>query len=189
MARPKKLNVEFFSHDVDMRNDLKVKALRRKHGHAGYSFFNMILEILGDCDYFEYQWNELKIELLSPEVDLDSEEIIKIVNYCVKLDLLQIQNGYLTCNKFTERLMSTLINARDGFSMENSKRTQFTNSLPTENHSLLSINTQSRVEYSIGEETIGELSTVPHHIGEVSTVENNKVNQDWGNNILEKLKL
>ena len=38
MARPKKLNAEFFSHDVDMRNDLKVKALRKRFGHKGYSF-------------------------------------------------------------------------------------------------------------------------------------------------------
>ena len=113
----------------------------------------MILEHLGNCDYFEYEWNELNIELLSTDFDLTSEELNELVDYCVKLELLQIYNSFLTCNKFTDRLLSTLINSREGFSMENSKRMRLSNSLPTENPMETPVNTQSRVEYSKGEES------------------------------------
>lgn len=171
-GRPKKLNADFFSHDVDMRNDNKIRALRRKYGHTGYSFFNMILELLGDCDYFEYQWNDINIELLEPDFDLDAEQINEMVQYCVKLNLLQIINGYLTCNKFTDRLMSSLIASRDGFTIENSKRMNIPNTLPSEKsektqfpNTLPSENAHSRVEYSKGEESKGEKSK-----GEVSTL-------------------
>lgn len=37
MARPNKNNAEYFSHDADMRNDVKVKALRRRFSHTGYA--------------------------------------------------------------------------------------------------------------------------------------------------------
>ena len=33
MARPAKLNADYFSHDVDMRNDIRIKGLRRNFGH------------------------------------------------------------------------------------------------------------------------------------------------------------
>jgi hypothetical protein len=175
MARPKKLNAEFFSHDVDMRNDLKVKALRKRFGHKGYSFWNMILEHLGNCDYFEYEWNELNIELLSTDFDLTSEELNELVDYCVKLELLQIYNGFLTCNKFTDRLLSTLINSREGFSMENSKRMGLSNSLPTENSMETQGNTQSRVEYSKGEYSKGEESRLHDPKGECSIEDKSRV--------------
>ena len=175
MARPKKLNAEFFSHDVDMRNDLKVKALRKRFGHKGYSFWNMILEHLGNCDYFEYEWNELNIELLSTDFDLTSEELNELVDYCVKLELLQIYNSFLTCNKFTDRLLSTLINSREGFSMENSKRMGLSNSLPTENSMETQGNTQSRVEYSKGEYSKGEESRLHDPKGECSIEDKSRV--------------
>jgi len=54
MARPKKLNADYFPHDVDRRNDLKIKALRTKFGFKGYACWCMMLEHLGNCNYFEY---------------------------------------------------------------------------------------------------------------------------------------
>jgi hypothetical protein len=104
MARPKKLNADYFPHDVDMRNDLKIKALRTKFGFKGYACWCMMLEHLGNSNYFEYEWNELNIELLSTDFLLSSEELIEFVEYCIKLELLQIENGYLTCEKFSNRL-------------------------------------------------------------------------------------
>lgn len=122
MARPKKLNADYFPHDVDMRNDLKVKALRSKFGHKGYACWCMLLEHLGDCNYFEYEWNELNIELLSTDLGITSEELTEFVEYCIKLELLQIETNYLTCDKFTDRLIDVFSSKRDDFSMENSKR-------------------------------------------------------------------
>ncbi len=141
MARPTKHNVDYFSHDTMMRNDLRIKALRRKYGHTGYSLWNMLLELLADCEYFEFEWNEFNIELLSPDFDLDSEEIIEIVNYCIKMKLLQLENGYLTCQQLSNRLMDTVLVRRKDFDINNSKRMN--------NNSVnVNINRQSKVKES-----------------------------------------
>tara|TARA_B110000285_G_scaffold89765_1_gene102873 strand:- start:275 stop:856 length:582 start_codon:yes stop_codon:yes gene_type:complete len=148
MARPTKHNVDYFSHDTMMRNDLRIKALRRKYGHTGYSIWNMLLELLADCEYFEFEWNEFNIELLSPDFDLDSEEIIEIVNYCIKMKLLQIENGYLTCQQLSNRLMDTVLVRRKDFDINNSKRIN-NNLVNVNNNSFdVNINRQSKVKES-----------------------------------------
>lgn len=90
MARPKKDNADYFSHDADMRNDLKIKALRNKFGMTGYAFWNMLLEVLTNEDHFEYPYNSLSIELLSGDFGITREEVESIIDYCVTLDLIQI---------------------------------------------------------------------------------------------------
>ncbi len=119
MARPQKNNLDYFSHDCDMRNDLKIKALRRKFGHKGYSIYVMMLEHLGNCDYLQYEWNETTIELLTPDFDVDAVELIEIIEYAVKLKLLQIEEGYIYNQKFYER-NSEILNKRKDFNLINS---------------------------------------------------------------------
>ena len=162
MARPKKLNVDYFSHDVDMRNDIKLRSIRRSFGHEGYSLWNMLLEFLGDCDYFEYKWSDENIELLEPDFDVDADRIKEIVNKMIHLDLLQLVNGYLTCDKFTDRLLETLSSKRDSFSIQKSLRYQNDESFRRENSINFDENPQSKgkesklyetkVEYSEGEQ-------------------------------------
>lgn len=175
MARPKKLNSEYFSHDVDMRNDNRIKALRRKYQHKGYAFWNMILELLGDSDYFEYEWTDLNVELLAPDFDIDSDDIKDMVNYCITLDLLQIYEGMLTCDKFTERLTDTLMKKRPDFSLENS--TRFTRMRDKELHKAQIIginstaNAQSKAKESKLQDTKPEHTTLHDSVGEESKLE------------------
>ena len=147
MARPKRCNADYFSHDVHMRNDIKIKAVRRKYGHTGYSVWIMLLEHLGNSDYFEYEWSELNIELLTPDFDVESDELSDIVSYFIKLDLIQFKNGYIHCENLTARLMDYLSKNREGFDMGNSNREKVNpnlpppqDSFPTENNSLPSVN-------------------------------------------------
>jgi hypothetical protein len=121
MARPKKHNVEYFTHDVQMRNDVKIKALRRKYKHLGYAIYIITLELLGDAEYFEIKWDDETIELLLPEYDCDIDELIEVINYCIKLNLLQLSHGYLHCEKFTNRLEDTVLTRRTGYCKENSQ--------------------------------------------------------------------
>ncbi|HSH52181.1 MAG TPA: DUF4373 domain-containing protein, partial [Bacteroidales bacterium] len=95
MARPKKDNADYFSHDADMRNDPKIKALRKKFGFMGYSIWCYLLEFLTDSDYFEIEWNELNIELLSGDFDCETSDLKSIVEYCIKINLLNIENKKL----------------------------------------------------------------------------------------------
>lgn len=108
MSRPKKNNAEYYTHDADMRNDIKVKALRRRFSHTGYAVWNYLLETLTDNDYFEITWDEINIELLAADYDVSVEELTKIVEYCVKIRLLQLENDVLRSdahqNRFNELL-------------------------------------------------------------------------------------
>lgn len=156
MARPQKNNLDYFSHDCDMRNDIKIKALRRKFGHKGYSLYVMMLEHLGKCDYLCYKWTPLNIELLTPDFDVDSEELVEFINYATDvLKLFEIKNGYIVCPNQMLRA-EPLFNDRKGFSWENSPIMKFTGDLlsKSEINSVISPdNTQSKVKESKVKET------------------------------------
>jgi hypothetical protein len=173
MARPTKHNVDYFSHDTHMRNDLKIKALRRKYGHKGYSFWNMILEHLGECEYFEYELTEFNIELVSADFDIDTEEITDMIQFCIKLELLQIYNNFLTCDKLTNRLEETVLVKRKDYSRNNSKRMTF-GEVNSELTPMIEvndgINTQSK-----GKESKGKESKVNESKEQESTLHETKV--------------
>lgn len=92
MARPQKDNADYFSHDCDMRNDIKIKALRTKYGIKGYAFWCMILEVLTNEENFEYSYSELDLELLAGDFGMEYEEIDDIINYCLRLQILQLSD-------------------------------------------------------------------------------------------------
>ncbi|MDP2338041.1 MAG: DUF4373 domain-containing protein [Bacteroidota bacterium] len=104
MARPKKTNASYFSHDTDMRNDLKIKAIRRKFGHTGYSVWNMLLEIITDSDNLELEYNDNQIELISADLDIETTELKAVIEYCIQLKLIVCDNGYLFSNTLKKRL-------------------------------------------------------------------------------------
>ena len=110
MARPKKNNAEYFTHDADMRNDVKIKALRRKFSHTGYAVWNYLLETLTDSDFFEVEWEEINIELLAADYDVSVEELTEIVEYCVKIGLLQLENDVLRSDAHQNRFRELLDN-------------------------------------------------------------------------------
>ena len=110
MARPLKNNAEYFSHDADMRNNIKIKALRRRFSHKGYAVWCFILETLTDADCFEISFNEVNQELLAADFDISAEELCEIVEYCQKIGLLQsTQDGcYLYCEAHQRRFSGLL---------------------------------------------------------------------------------
>src|SRR5574344_863164 len=110
MSRPKKNNADYFSHDADMRNDVKIKALRRKFSHMGFAVWNYLLETLTDKDYFEITWDEINIELLAADYDVSVEELTEIVDYCVKIELMQRDGNILFSQTHQKRFASLLYN-------------------------------------------------------------------------------
>lgn len=94
----------YFSHDADMRNDIKVKALRRKFGNTGYAVWNFFLETLTDSEDFEIEYTPVNIELLAADFDVSTEDLSLIVNYCIKINLLQLENERLFSLKHKERI-------------------------------------------------------------------------------------
>ncbi len=108
MARPIKFNADYFSHDADMRNDLRIKALRRKFGHEGYSVYNMILELLTDCDDFQFEMSELNLELLSADFDIDFLKLNDIISYLLSIGLMQSETNFLRCKTLENRFEALL---------------------------------------------------------------------------------
>lgn len=101
MARPQKNNCDYFSHDNNMRNHIKVKAIRQKFPN-GYAIWSMFLEYLTGADGNVFEYSELNFELLSGDFGFTSEEIRSVIDYAVKLEMLNIDSE--TCE-------STFINS------------------------------------------------------------------------------
>ena len=113
MARPIKKNAEFFKHDADMRNDLKVKALRRKFSHKGYAVWCFVLETLTDSDFFEMEYDTISQELLAADYDVSPEELRAIIGYCCELHLLQrSEDGTRLFSDAHKRRLDVLVTKR-----------------------------------------------------------------------------
>lgn len=149
MARPKKNNADYFSHDADMRNDNKVKALRRKYGLEGYAIWNMLIEHLTDCDFFEYEYTELNIELLAGDFDVEPSFLKEVITYLTRLKMLKLESGFISCDKLKERFES-LLNKRV---RNNTKPKLKTSKTPKKIVSDVE-NPQSKVKYSKVNKTI-----------------------------------
>ncbi|EKT4500969.1 DUF4373 domain-containing protein [Flavobacterium psychrophilum] len=150
MARPKRENAEYFSHDANMRNDPKIKALRKKF-KEGYSVYNMFLEYLTDCRFFEVEMTDLEYEIMSGDFDVETEILIDILNYCVKIGLLNKTENVFFSNGLKKRLQPVL-------DKRNKAKTSFLSQFATETEkkeekvqkSLVSVTetTQSKVKES-----------------------------------------
>ncbi len=98
MARPLKNNADYFSHDNDMRDDERIKAVRRNYSHTGYSVWNMLLERLCRAEDFSIVYNEESIDIMAGDFNLAPEELKSIIDYCVKLKLI-VQAGDIIYSK------------------------------------------------------------------------------------------
>lgn len=104
MARPIKNYCDYFSHDRDMRNHRKVKAIRTKFKVNGYGIWCMILEYLTGTDGNVFEFSEVELELMSGDFGVTVTEIRDVIDYCIKLELLFINNGFVNSESLDERL-------------------------------------------------------------------------------------
>ena len=109
MARPKRDNADYFSHDSGMRNDPKIKALRNKYGSTGYSVWCMMLEVLTDSDHFKRCIDDIEVEILSADFGIKPELFSDILSYMLRLRILQSDGNceYLS-QKLTDRLQPVI---------------------------------------------------------------------------------
>lgn len=104
MPRPKKDNAEYFSHDNNMRNDPKIKALRRKYGIAGYAIFNMLLEVLTESERFNVKVGKVHIELLAGDFDCEPDLLFDLIEYSVSIELLHKDGENIFSSGLKKRL-------------------------------------------------------------------------------------
>jgi hypothetical protein len=106
MARPPKLNAEWFTHMGNLRNDRRVKAIRRATGAAGYGIFHMLLEALTDADYTTLSVDAFELELLAGDFGVSVTEIDSLLQIGKKVGYFLVDEAnMLTCpelNKWLE---------------------------------------------------------------------------------------
>ena len=110
MGRPRKYNAVWFRHDVNMRNDIHIRALRRKFGTEGYGILICLLEFLGEQDHFRMEINSQEFKTLALDLDLKKEYLTDFIQYCISIEVLELDenNGYLSApilNKALEPLL------------------------------------------------------------------------------------
>jgi hypothetical protein len=143
-----------------------------------------MLELLTSKEYFEYEWNELNIELLAPDFDIDADELNDIVSYCIKLGLLQSTNGFIHCDKLTFRLEESVLIRRKGYCNINAKRNQLkevnvNNNYTQTNLDEVNVNI-NEVSDNINRQSKGKESKVEESKVEESKVEESKVEETKG---------
>ncbi len=125
MARPIKNYCDYFPHDRDMRNHRKVKAIRTKFGVNGYAIWSMTLEYLTGIDANVCEYSDVEFELMAGDFGVSATEIRDVIDYCLKLEMLFINNGFINSESLDERLKP--VYEKRGKSKDNSKKQQRVN--------------------------------------------------------------
>lgn len=112
MERQNKNDAEFFPHDADMRNDIKVTALRRKYSHTGYAVWCFLLESMTDSEDFELPYSEVDQELLAADFDVPIEQLRDIISYATRIGLIQQEDGKIYSAALKRRFIP-LLEARE----------------------------------------------------------------------------
>jgi|GEM_PF-6626740 len=146
MARPLKNNADYFSHDNDMRDDERIKAVRRKFSHIGYSTWNMLLERLCRAENFKIEYQEDNLDIMAGDFSIEPEQLKEIINYLIFLKLI-IQDGKLIFSQ-------TMITRFDGLFKKRKRETDKLSSAVTQTEGVIADdNTQSKVNNSKVNET------------------------------------
>lgn len=88
-----------------MRNHKKVKILRNKFGQVlGYAFWSMFLEYLTEADGNEIEHVEMEWDSFASELGVSATEIKEIIEYCLKVEVLFIRDGFLFSPSLDEYL-------------------------------------------------------------------------------------
>lgn len=148
MPRPIKDNADYFSHDADMRDDPKIKALRRKYKIAGYGVWCMLLEAITDSDHFRLAVDP---EIIAGDFDVDTDFLNGVIAYCLQIDLLQSDdNGETIYSRTMDKRFEGLLSKRKR------DRKDLSTAITPRNGHIVAESTQSKVKESIVQESTGE---------------------------------
>ena len=87
MARETKPGIQYFSHDVDMLQDKRIKIIKAKHGLIGYAaYLRLLEEVYRENGYYLHIDEDFNI-LFSDDNNLDYNVYILILNDCIEKGL------------------------------------------------------------------------------------------------------
>jgi hypothetical protein len=83
----------YFSHDSNARNDLKIKALRRKYKSAGYGNWWIVLEYLKEANEYKLKLDEITLSAFCEEFNVNIDELQIFLNDLVNVFQLLKSDG------------------------------------------------------------------------------------------------
>jgi hypothetical protein len=93
---------QYFQHDFNARNDLKIKALLKRHGAAAYSVFWSIVEELHQHNRFELKpW---LIDGIAGDLYLEPDNVRDIIDTCVEYELFFKDGESIGCARVERNL-------------------------------------------------------------------------------------
>lgn len=120
MARPIKNNCDYFPHDAGMRNHKKLKAIRSTFGIQGYALWCMMLEHITASEFNSMPYNDLEMELLAGDFGVETGQLIRFIEYCIRIGILQRDGDMIISQSLNERLAP--VYEKRGFMKQKLKR-------------------------------------------------------------------
>lgn len=154
MGRNSLNSCSYFSHDADMRNHRKVKAIRNKFTN-GYAIWSMFLEYLTGADGNVFEFSDIETELLSGDFGFSVTEIREVLNYCISLEMLFLKEGFIYSESLNERLAP--VYQKRGRSKEASaKQRRLNGKFATETTDINSISATEKPQSKVKESKVKE---------------------------------
>ena len=125
MARPLKTGLEYFPHDVDMSEDLKIRKLEARFGLTGYALYNKILE-----QQYKYAGKftlecEDNLRLYCKEWKITKVKLFKIIEACISLELFEDEKLLSdSIRQRLEKINNHRKSQRENFSKRKSENTK-----------------------------------------------------------------
>ena len=96
MARTIKVGLDYFSHDVDMMQDTKIRLLKARQGMLGYAIYIRLLEELYRDKGYYLTINETFNLLFIDDCNIAIDVYINVLNDCINNDLFnkKLYNDY-----------------------------------------------------------------------------------------------
>lgn len=112
MARPQKLNADYFAHDANMRNGKSARALRRRYGNEGYAIWCYLLEELTAAPHFRIPISDVFLDIMAADADVEISLLSSIIDYCCYLNLLNKTDDNVLYSESLDEKFAPLIDRR-----------------------------------------------------------------------------
>jgi hypothetical protein len=185
MARPKKNYCDYFPHDRDMRNHRKVKAIRTKFGPIGYAIWSMTLEYLTGIDGNVFEYSDVEFELMAGDFGVSATEIREVVDYCIKLEMIFLNNGFINSESLDERLKP--VYEKRGTNKDKSKKQlRINGKFASNNTASNGVSAPEMPQSKVNKSKVKETKLKFSHNISLTESENEKLVSEYGEDIVRK---
>lgn len=114
MARPPRLNADYFSHDANASIDDRIVFLESRFGLIGYALYFKLLETLTNAEYFEIDWNDTRCAILAKKYGVEATTLqdFVVASTIPEIRAFTTSNGKLYSEDLKSR-MSLLVEKRE----------------------------------------------------------------------------